>query len=183
MGLLPQRLLLAVGLVALAALLVEIGLTVAATTHGSQPARVVQVDAGPYPLRVSLYTDPARAGFAVPFAIAPAGQPEGGLTYAVTSEPGPGVDATSIDDGVSADSGVPGGVQGAAEISVQGPWFLEIAVDGPRGPGQAAVPVRATAPPAIPQWLGWVIGFVPFYGLIGFLLLQRPRRRLTAAPA
>lgn len=106
MGLLPQRLLLAVGLVALAALLVEIVLTVAATTHGSQPARVVRVDAGPYPLRVSLYTDPARAGFAVPFAIAPVGQPEGGLTYAVTSQPGPGVDATSIDDGVSADSGV-----------------------------------------------------------------------------
>jgi hypothetical protein len=183
MGLLAQRLLFAVGLVALAALLAEIGFTVAATMHGSQPARVVQVDAGPYPLRVSLYTDPARAGFAVPFAIAPAGQRGGGLTFAVTSQPGPGVDATPISDGVSADSGAPGGVQGAAEIPVQGTWFLAIAADGPRGQGQATVQLQATAPPAIPQWVGWLIGFVPFYGLIGFLLLQRPRRKPAPAPA
>jgi hypothetical protein len=56
-------------------------------------------------------------------------------------------------------------------------------VSGPRGPGEAAVPFRATAPPAIPRWLGWVIGFVPFYGLIGFLVLQRPRRRPASVPA
>ncbi|HXM56116.1 MAG TPA: hypothetical protein VOB72_12055 [Candidatus Dormibacteraeota bacterium] len=181
MPLYAQRLLLAVGLVALAVLLIEIGLSLAATTHGSQPARVVQVAAGPYPLRVSLYTDPARAGFAVPFAIAPVGRP-GGLTFAVTSRPGPGVSATSVDDGVAADPSVPGGVQGAAEVPVRGPWFLAIAVDGPRGPASTAVPFQATAPPAIPDWLGWVIGFVPFYGLIGFLALQRPRRRGSPLP-
>jgi hypothetical protein len=181
MPLYAQRLLLAVGLVALAALLVEIGLSVTATTHGSQPARVVQVDAGPYPLRVSLYTDPARAGFAVPFAIAPVGQ-TGRLTFAVTSRPGPGVSATPVSDGVSADTSVPGGVQGAAEVPVQGTWFLEVAVDGPLGPGSAVVRFQATAPPAIPDWLGWVIGFIPFYGLIGFLALQRPRRRAAMAP-
>lgn len=182
MPLLAQRLLLAVGLVALAALLIEIGLSVAATTHGSQPARVVQVDAGPYPLRVSLYTDPARAGFAVPFAIAPTGQ-GGGLTFAVTSRPGPDVDATPVNDGVGADPAVPGGVQGSAEVPVQGSWFLDIAVDGPSGAGEVAVPFQANAPPAIPDWLGWLIGFVPFYGLIGFLVVQRPRRRRAAAPA
>lgn len=182
MGLLAQRLLLAVGLIALAALLVEIGLSVAATTHGSQPARVVQVDAGPYPLRVSLYTDPARAGFAVPFAIAPVGQP-GGLTFAVTSEPGRDVPATPVKDGVTPDPGVPGGVQGAAEVPVQGSWLLAIAVDGPRGPADTAVPFQATAPPVIPEWLGWLIGFIPFYGLIGFLMVQRPRREPVPAPA
>jgi hypothetical protein len=80
MPLLAQRLLLAAGLVALAALLIEIGLSVAATIPSSQPARVVTADAGPYPLRVSLYADPARAGFAVPFAIAPAGAASG-LTF------------------------------------------------------------------------------------------------------
>jgi hypothetical protein len=182
MRLLAQRLLLAVGVVALAALLIEIGISVAATTHGSQPARVVQVDAGPYPLRVSLYTDPARAGFAVPFAIAPA-DAAGGLTFAVISQPGPGVSATAVNDGVSADAGVPGGVQGAAEIPVQGPWTLDIVVDGPSGPAHVAVPLKATAPPAIPDWLGWLIGFAPFYGLIGFLLLQRPRRSPASSAA
>jgi hypothetical protein len=176
MRLLAQRLLLAAGLIALAALLIEIGLSVAATTHGSRPARVVRLDAGPYPLQVSLYSDPARAGFAVPFAIAPVGQ-SGELTFAVTSQPGPGVAATPVSDGVAADPAVPGGVQGAAEVPVQGNWSLAIAVDGPAGPAQAAVPFRATAPPAIPDWLGWLIGFVPFSVLIGFLVLQRPGRR------
>lgn len=177
-----QRVLLAAALIALAALTIEIVLSLAATTHGSQPARVVRVDAGPYTLRVSLYTDPARAGFAEPFAIAPIGQP-GGLTFAVTSQPGPGLSATPVSDGVSADPGVPGGVQGAAEVPVQGSWSLAIAIDGPRGPAQVAVPFQATAPPAIPDWLGWLIGFVPFYGLIGFLVLQRPRRRPASVPA
>ncbi|HEY7200217.1 MAG TPA: hypothetical protein VIC57_08410, partial [Candidatus Dormibacteraeota bacterium] len=152
MPLYAQRLLLAVGLVALAALLVEIGLTVAATSHGSQPVRVVQVAAGPYPLRVSLYTDPARAGFALPFAIAPVGQP-GGLTFTVTSRPGPGVSATKVSDAVAADPSVPGGVQGAAEVPVQGTWFLDISVDGPRGPATTDVRFQATAPPAMPHWL------------------------------
>jgi hypothetical protein len=176
MRLLAQRLLLAVGLVALAALLIEIGLSVAATIPSSQPARVAQVNAGPYPLRVSLYTDPARAGFAVPFVIAPT-DATSGLTFAVTSQPGREVAATPVDDGVSADPGVPGGARGAAEVPVQGAWSLDIAVDGPRGPGEVAVPFQATAPPAIPDWLGWLIGFTPFYGLIGFLVLQRPRRK------
>jgi hypothetical protein len=182
MPLLAQRMPLAAGLVALTALLVEIGLSVAATTHGSQPARVAQVDAGPYPLRVSFYTDPAHAGFAEPFAIAPVGQP-GSLTFTVTSDPGPGVQATPVNDGVGADPAAPGGVQGAAEVPVQGPWDLGIVVDGPRGPGRVEVPFQATAPPAIPDWLGWVLGFIPFYGLIGFLVLQRPRRRAAMAPA
>jgi hypothetical protein len=178
---LAQRLLLAVGLVALVALLTEIGLTVAATIPGSQPARVVNVNAGPYPLKVSLYTYPARAGFAVPYAIAPADQ-TGGLTFAVISQPR-GVDATPINDGVSADPAVAGGVRGAAEVPVAGSWLLAITVDGPRGQAEAAVPFEATAPPAMPEWLGWVIGFVPLYGLIGFLVVQRPRRRPAPAAA
>jgi hypothetical protein len=143
---------------------------------------VVQVAAGPYTLRVSLYTDPARAGFAVPFAIAPVREP-GPLTFVVTSRPGPGVSAQPVNDSVTADPGVPGGVQGAAEVPVQGTWFLAIAVDGPRGPASTAIRFQATAPPAIPDWLGWIIGFVPFYGLIGFLVLQRPRRRPAPSPA
>lgn len=182
MGLLAQRLLMAVGLLALAAVLIEIGLSVAATTHGSQPARVTRVNAGPYPLQVSLYTDPARAGFAEPFVVAPGGA-AGGLTFAVTSQPGPDVSATPINDGVTADPGVPGAVQGAAEVPVQGDWTLAIAVQGPRGPAQVAVPFQATAPPAIPDWLGWLIGLVPFYGLAAFLLAQRPRRTPARSPA
>src|SRR5204862_8228050 len=66
-----QFLLLAVGVIALLVVIGEITYSIAATTHGSTPARVVKVQAGPYPLTVSLYTYPAHASYALPFAIAP----------------------------------------------------------------------------------------------------------------
>jgi hypothetical protein len=68
------------------------------------------------------------------------------------------------------------GIQGDAEITVQGTWTLDIVVTGSAGQGEASVPIIATAPPAIPIWLGWVIGFIPLYGLVVFLLSQRGRK-------
>lgn len=174
-----QRVLLGLGVVALAALLVEIGLSVAATIPGSRPARVVHVTAGPYPLRVSLYTDPARAGFALPFAIAPDGG-SAPQSYEVTSTPVQGPPATPIRGTFSSDPSVPGGVRGDAEITVRGTWSLDISVRGPRGAGEVRIPVTATAPPAIPDWLGWLVGFTPVYGLVAFLLLQPGGRRRPA---
>lgn len=170
-----QRLLLAVGGVAFIFLTVEIVFSIAATTHGSTPARVAQVTAGPYALKVSLYTDPARAGFALPFAIAPQRPISGTLTYSVTTVPGFDVDATPVHAGLTPDAQVPNGVQGEAEISVQGDWSLHVVVTGPAGEGAADVPITATAPPLMPPWLAWSLGFLPLLGLLVFLLLQRQR--------
>jgi hypothetical protein len=180
-----QKFLLALGVLALIFLLVEIGASLAATLQGSTPARVDVVTAGPYRFKVSLYDDPARAGFALPFAIAPQGQAEGQWTYQVTYVPvgrllpngefllnGQFV-ATPIRDSVSPNAQVPGGVQGSAELTVQGPWTLQVVVDGPAGQQTFAVPVTAITLPAIPTWLGWVLGFIPVYGIVVFLLLQR----------
>jgi hypothetical protein len=172
-----QFLLLAVGVIALLAVGGEIIYSVAATTHGSAPARVVQVKAGPYPLTISLYTYPAHASYALPFAIAPQQPIRGALTYNVTSVPDRSdVPATPVRASLSPDPNVPSGVQGAAEITVQGKWILDIIVTGRAGQGEASVPITATAPPAIPTWLGWAIGFIPLYGLLVFLLLQRGRK-------
>jgi hypothetical protein len=169
-----QRLLLVIGVVALLVLLAEMGLSFAATQHGSAPVRVMHVKAGPYPLTVSLYTYPANAGFALPFAIAP--QQTLPLTFDATTVPGKGVDATPVHASLSPDANVRNGVQGTAEITVQGLWLLQVSVDGPAGHGTVAIPIEATAPPAIPQWLGWTIGFVPLSGLLVFLLVQRGRK-------
>src|SRR6516162_4522912 len=171
-----QFLLLAVGVILLLVVGGEIIYSIAATTHGNTPARVVQVQAGPYPLTVSLYTYPAHASYALPFAIAPQRSLPGILTYNVTSVPDPSdVPATPVRASLSPDSHVPGGVQGAAEITVQGQWTLDILVTGSAGQGEASVPITATAPPAIPTWLGWAIGGIPLYGLLVFLLTQRGR--------
>src|SRR5215467_15427431 len=107
-----QFLLLAVGVVLLLAVSGELIYSIAATTHGSTPARVVQVQAGPYPLTVSLYTYPAHASYALPFAIAPQHAPTGTLTYEVSSIPDQSdVPATPVRASVGPDANVPGGVQ------------------------------------------------------------------------
>jgi hypothetical protein len=172
-----QFLLLAIGVILLLAVGGEIIYSIAATTHGSTPARVVQVKAGPYPLQVNLYTYPAHASYALPFAIAPQQPIRGTLTYNVTSVPDASdVPATPVRASLSPDPNVPNGVQGAAEITVQGKWVLDIVVIGSAGQGEAVVPIIATAPPAIPTWIGWVIGFIPLYALLVFLLLLRGRK-------
>lgn len=174
-----QRLLLAVGVLALLVLLVEIALSIAATTHGGTAARVVRVNAGPYPLVVSFYKYPANAGFALPFAIAPQTPIHGTLTYDVNSLPDYGVSATPVHASFSADSAIANGIQGDAEITVRGPWALHIDVSGPAGPASVDVPITATAPPAIPEWFGWLIGFIPLYGLLVFLVMQRSKKKAT----
>jgi hypothetical protein len=172
-----QFLLLAFGVIALLVVGGEIIYSIAATTHGSTPARVVQVEAGPYPLTVSLYTYPAYAGYALPFAIAPRQPVSGTLTYDVSSTPDPSdAPATPVRASLSPDPKVHNGVQGDAEITTQGRWALDIVVTGNAGRGEVFVPITATAPPAIPIWLGWLIGFIPLYGLLVFLLLQRGRK-------
>src|SRR5215472_5623057 len=136
-----QFLLLIVGVILLLIVGGEIIYSIAATTHGSTPARVVQVQAGPYPLTVSLYTYPAHASYALPFAIAPRQSTSGILTYAVSSIPDQSdVPATPVRASLSSDPNVRNGIQGDAEITVQGTWYLDILVKGSAGQGEASVP-------------------------------------------
>jgi hypothetical protein len=118
-----------------------------------------------------MYTYPANAGFALPFTIAPEQAVNGPLTFHIQSLPGKSVDANPVRATFSTDPKVLHGIVGAAEITVQGPWTLQIQVDGPAGQGVANVPVTATALPPIPNWLGWFLGFIPFYVLIIFFLV------------
>lgn len=174
-----QRGLLVVGVIALLALLADIALSLVATTHSSTVARVVSVKAGPYPLTVSLYKDKADAGYAFPFAIAPQKPTQGALTYDVTSIPGTGVDATPVRAAITPDAQVSNGVQATAEITVQGTWTMHLVVMGPEGRGEADVPITVVAPPAVPEWLGWLVGASPLYGLLIFLLMQRGKKTVV----
>ena len=168
-----QMLLLALGAISMIFLVGAIVLSALATTHGSSPARIDNVTAGPYRLKVSLYDYPANAGFALPFAIAPQAPVHGPLTFSVSSIPGRGVDATPVKASFNPDPRTPGDVQGNAEITVHGQWNLHITVAGPAGQGVVDVPVLATALPAIPSWFGWLLGLIPAYGIFAFLLVQR----------
>lgn len=167
-----QRILLIAGVIALVIVLIDGTYAIAATLPGQTPARVDHVTAGRYHLVVSIYKYPANAGFALPFAVAPEQAVNGSLTFHVESLPGSQVDAVPVRATFSSDPRIRNGIQGAAEITVQGPWTLQVTVDGPAGQGVASVPVTATALPAIPTWLGWFLGFIPFYVLIVFFLVK-----------
>jgi len=176
-----QRALAVVAALALVFLLVAIGLQVAATQPGSRPAKVAHVTDGPYSLTVSLYKDPADAGYALPFAIAPAHAVSGPLTYSVTAIPDRSVDATQVNGVISRDPHVANGVTGTVEITVQGPWELEIVVQGPEGSGFTSVPITAKPAVVIPTWIAWPIGLLPAIGLALFFLAQRRRSAEPAA--
>ena len=171
-----QPILVGIGVIAFIALLVEIVLSVGATMHTNTPAKVVHVHAGPYPLTVDLYKNPANAGFALPFAIAPQQPMRGKLTFDVSSIPTGNIPATQVHSSFSPDAST-GGIQGDAEITVQGPWLLHITVNGPAGQSMVDIPITATAPPAIPDWLGWLIGLIPLYGLLIFLVMLRSKKK------
>jgi hypothetical protein len=181
--LLLQRLLLAVGVVALLVVLIDLGISIAATNVGTTPVRVEHVQAGAYRLTVSLYRDPASAGYALPFAIMADNMTSSPLAYQVFSVPGAGVDATPVRATFSTDPNEPNGIKGAAEITVKGPWSLQIQIAGAAGKGMARLPVVATALPAVPIWLGWFVGFVPLYVLGAFFLLQMTQKRNAAVAA
>src|SRR5207302_10037177 len=172
-----QRIFLILGVVGLGVVLVDLVISIAATFPGTTPARVDHVTAGPYHLAVSLYTNPANAGYALSFAVAPTQAVDGSLTYHTYSLPGKGVDATPIRATFHADPNVRNGIQGAAEITVRGPWTLQVTVNGAAGQGVANVPITAVALPPIPVWLGWTIGFVPFYVLCVFFVMQLSRNK------
>jgi hypothetical protein len=172
-----QRIFLILGVVGLGVVLVDLVISIAATFPGTTPARVDHVTAGPYHLAVSLYTNPANAGYALAFAVAPTQAVDGSLTYQTSSLPGQGVDATPIRATFHADPNVRNGIQGAAEITVKGPWTLQVTVNGAAGQGVANIPITAVALPPIPVWLGWTIGFVPFYVLCVFFVMQLSRNK------
>src|SRR2546430_12876809 len=91
-----QRMLLIIGVVGLAVVLVDLGISIAATFPGTTPARVDHVTAGPYHLTVNFFSNPANAGYALAFSLTPTQAVDGSLIYQTSSLPGKGGDATSL---------------------------------------------------------------------------------------
>lgn len=151
-----------------------------ALAHEAGPLRSLDKRVGPYPVRVEYYTEP-RGGQPLIFSIEPSAATSG-LRYTVTAIPGTTVNAVPVRATVYATPDHPNGVEGSVQLPVSGQWLLSIEIDGPQGLGTEDVPVLAGAPPAIPEWLGWLIGLLPVWAMAGFILAQS-RRAARVRPA
>lgn len=149
-------------------------IALASSIHGS-PVRFISVQAGPYSVKLALYSDSIQAGDVIPFALAVAPGTQGPLTYQVTASPGPGVPGSLAQGDVNAQQSTSDGVPGSITLVTRGSWTLHIVVNGPAGRGEAALPLTAVTFPAIPVWLAWNIGLLPLYGLLLFWLIQSQR--------
>lgn len=149
-------------------------ITLASSIHGA-PVRFIDAQAGPYSVKLALYSDSIQAGDVIPFAIAVAPGTQGPLTYQVTASPGPGVPGSLAQGDVNAEPRTPDGVPGSITLVTRGPWTLHIVINGPAGRGEAAISLMAVTFPAIPAWLAWNIGLLPLYGLLLFWLTQSKR--------
>lgn len=149
-------------------------IVLASTIHGS-PVRFINAQAGPYALKLALFSDSIQAGNAIPFDIAASPGTQGQLSYQVTASPGPGVPGVLSQGDVNAQQSTSYGVPGSITLVTRGLWTLHIVVNGPAGRGEAAIPLTAVTFPTIPVWLAWNIGLLPVYGLLLFWIVQSRR--------
>jgi len=149
-------------------------IALASSIHGS-PVRFIGVQAGPYSVKLALYSGSIQAGDVIPFAIAVAPGTQGKLSYQVTASPGPGVPGSLAQGDVNAQQSTPDGVPGSITLVTRGPWTLHIVINGPAGRGEAAIPLMAVTFPAIPAWLAWNIALIPAYGLLLLWIIQSRR--------
>jgi hypothetical protein len=133
--------------------------------------------AGPYTLRIDLYSDPAFAGKRLNFDVivnASTTDDLRGLTVTASAIPDVGTNGTLERATVSPAVQSIGGFQGYVTMQVRGDWRLRITVSGPPGTNTVDVPLRVAALTAIPVWSAWLIGLgLPLLGLIGFAAQQR----------
>jgi hypothetical protein len=151
-----------------------------AAAQAAQPIRTIDVQIGAYQVVVGYYSE-AEGGRPLIFSIAPREALAGDLRYQVSAVPGTLVNAVPVKATLASDPERAGGVRGSVSLPVSGQWMLSINIDGPLGSGFEDVPVLAAAPPALPEWLGWAIGLLPIWAIVGFVLAQALRGRRQAA--
>ena len=153
----------------------------AAAAHSGAPLKTIAVRIGPYPLLVHYYSEP-RGGQTLIFGIEPDGGAIAPGSYRVTAIPGATTNATAVDGSVVAGVDHPG-IDGQVNLPVSGQWLLEIQVEGPLGASYGEAPLLASAPPAIPEWFGWLVGLTPVALIAGFIRWQVRQERRPAQPS
>lgn len=139
-------------------------------------ARVTHVNAGSYILDVEMSQDAPQAD--QPFDILIKSQSSDlHLSGQVIEMPVSGTDAANVYVPLAYQAGHANVLKGELHLPVRGFWHLVLELDGPRGRGEATIPMVVSAPGAMPVWLAWSIGSLPALGLLWWILRQRAYQR------
>lgn len=166
-------------LVAFTVLLLSVG--TAAPAFAYEPVNIVhteRVQAGPYALTVGFSAWPVRAMQSLDFTFIPDGgiadksgtfvraAPSGAHTRAIPLARHPRKrDVWGLD---------------VFALQTEGSWRFTFALDGPKGHGEAALPLTVLSQPGPPLALSWIVCALPFAGLIAFLVIAWRRNRNLA---
>jgi len=146
-------------------------LLIALTAGGASPLATQNARIGPYDLLLSYYSLP-RAGQALNMTIE-SGRPGERLQFSqAVLKPAPGTDGNIVPVVIMPDSENSAISDVNVTPPVRGSWLLHLRVTGPSGPVIGDVPIAVEGPPAIPLWLGWLIGLVPLPLLCFFIWWQ-----------
>ena len=146
-------------------------LVAALTAAGSSPLATQDAQVGPYRLLLSFYSLP-RVGQELNMTIQSKIPGQQVQFSRVVLNPAPGTDANAVRVGITPDADNPEIYDVNVTPSVRGLWLLHLSVMGSSGSITGDIPIDVAGPPAIPIWLGWLIGMLPLPLLIAFIWLQ-----------
>src|SRR5215472_8371824 len=155
----------------LAIILLLVFLVAALTAAGSSPLATQDAQVGPYRLLLSFYSLP-RVGQELNMTIQPKIPGQRVQFSQVVLNPARGTDANAVRVSTSPDADNPEIYDVYVTPSVRGLWLLHLPVKGSSGSITGDIPINVAGPPAIPIWLGWLIGMLPLPLLIAFIWLQ-----------
>ncbi len=144
---------------------------VALTAGGASPLATQNARIGPYQLLLSFYSLP-RAGQELNVTIESSIP---GMSVQFTQavlNPAKGTDGNTLAVTITPDNEAHGVYDVHVTPPVQGRWLLHLQVTGSSGNVPGDIPINVDGPPAIPTWLGWLIGLLPLPLLIAFIWFQ-----------
>lgn len=151
---------------------------VVCSAAGASPLATQTAYIGPYHLLLSFYSLP-RTEQLLNMTIQST-TPGVSLRFSqAVLTPAPGTDAIPVHVRISPDSDTHDVYDVNVTPPIRGLWLLHMTVSGPAGSFAGDIPINVLGPPAMPIWLGWLIGLFPLPLLIVFILAQlRWRKRL-----
>jgi hypothetical protein len=144
---------------------------VALTAGGASPLATQNARIGPYQLLLSFYSLP-RAGQELNMTIE---STIPGMRVQFSQSvlnPAKGTDGNTVAVKITSDNEAQGVYDVHVTPPVQGRWLLHLQVTGLSGDVPGDIPINVDGPPAIPTWLGWLIGLLPLPLLIIFIWFQ-----------